>query len=146
MLQWHPMPARRAEPLNLHNMSTTISVSQALQRIAAGQPVSGYTIDFERIKIEALDVMKLAKAGFDVPEEAIYYDDDDIAYDEDFEGDWQRVPTGSATPSAEQTVVSINLPEETRQWIAANHVNLDHLLTNLLDSFYRAQKMVTDKS
>ncbi len=85
--------AQRAEPLNLYNMCTTISVSEALQRIAAGQPVSGYTIDFDRIKIEALDVMKLAKAGFEVPEEAIYYDDDDIAYDEDFEGDWQRVPT-----------------------------------------------------
>ena len=118
----------------------TLSVSEALQRIAAGESVSGCTIDFDRIKVEALDVMKLAKAGFEVPEEAIYYDDDDIAYDEDFEGDWQRVPTGSASPSAEQTVVKITLPEETRQWIAANHVNLDQLVTKLLGDFYRTQK------
>ena len=68
-----------------------ISVSEALQMLEAGQSLSGFTIDFDRIKVEALDVMKLAKAGVNVPEEAVYYDDDDIAYDEDFEGDWVRV-------------------------------------------------------
>jgi len=68
-----------------------ISVSEALQMLEAGQSLAGFTIDFDRIKVEALDVMKLAKAGVHVPEEAIYYDDDDIEYDEDFEGDWVRV-------------------------------------------------------
>ncbi len=41
--------------------------------------------------------MKLAKAGIEVPEEAIYYNDEDNAYDEAFEGDWLRVPTGLHT-------------------------------------------------
>ena len=126
-------------------MNNKISVSQALQRIEAGQPISDYTIDFDRIKVEALDVMKLAKAGIEVPEEAIYYDDEDIAYDEAFEGNWQRVPTGSTPTSTQQTVIKIAVPEDMRQWIAASHVDLDQLVTKLLDSFYRAQKMVSGK-
>ena len=53
-------------------------------------------IDFDRIKVEDLDVMKLSKGGIVVPETAIYYDDDDIAYDEDFEGDRVRYSHHSA--------------------------------------------------
>lgn len=127
-------------------MNNKISVSEALQRIEAGQPISDYTIDFDRIKVEALDVMKLAKAGFEVPEEAIYYDDEDIAYDEAFEGNWQRVPTGNPPTSTQQTVIKIAVPEDMRQWIAVNHVDLDQLVTKLLDSFYRTQKLVRDES
>lgn len=68
-----------------------ISVSEALQKLEAGESLRYYSIDFDRIKVEALDVMKLSKGGIVVPEAAIYYNDDDIVYDEEFEGDWVRV-------------------------------------------------------
>ena len=73
--------------------------------------MSGYSIDFDRIKIEALDVMKLSKGGIVVPESAIYYDDDDIAYDEDFEGDWVRVDTTTKS----KTEVRITLQDDIKQ-------------------------------
>ncbi len=53
--------------------------------------LAGFFIDFDRIQVEALDVMKLNKAGVMVPEEAIWYDDGEIVNDEDFEGDWVEV-------------------------------------------------------
>lgn len=68
-----------------------LSVSEALARIDAGERVEGFTIDFEHIKIETLDVMKLVKHGIKVPEDAIYYDDDATQYDEEFEGDWNQI-------------------------------------------------------
>ena len=67
-----------------------ISVSEALQKLESGESVSNYSIDFNRIKVSALDVMKLSKGGIEVPEAVIYYSDGDIADDEDFEGDWVR--------------------------------------------------------
>jgi len=88
-----------------------ISVSDALRKLEAGESVSGYSIDFDRIKIEALDVMKLSKGGIVVPESAIYYDDDDIAYDEDFEGDWVRVDTTTKS----KTEVRITLQDDIKQ-------------------------------
>jgi len=119
-----------------------ISVSEALRKLEAGESVSGYSIDFDRIKIEALDVMKLSKGGIVVPESAIYYDDDDIAYDEDFEGDWVRVDT--ATKS--KTEVRITLQDDIKQWVEKNNVQLDQLIEKLLEGFYRAQKMTSEKA
>lgn len=53
--------------------------------------LAGFSIDFDRIKVEALDAMKLNKAGVMVPEEAIWYNDGEIVNDKDFEGDWEEV-------------------------------------------------------
>jgi len=120
-----------------------ISVSEALQKLEAGEAVSDYSIDFNRIKIEALDVMKLSKGGIVVPEAAIYYGDDDTVYDEEFEGDWVMVDSSA---NSKQTEVKIILQDDIKQWIELNNVQLDHLIEKLLDGFYRTQKMVSEKS
>lgn len=91
-----------------------ISVSEALQKLEAGESVNDYSIDFDRIKVEALDVIKLSKGGILVPEAAIYYDYDDIVYDKDFEGDWVRV---NKLVNSKQTEVKITLQEDIRQWV-----------------------------
>ncbi len=96
-----------------------ISVSEALQKLESGESVSNYSIDFNRIKVEALDVMKLSKGGIVVPEAVIYYDDNDIAYDEDFEGDWVRV---NAPANAKQTEVKIVLKDDISQWVESKNV------------------------
>lgn len=122
-------------------MNHNISVSEALRKLESGESVNGYSIDFDRIKVEALDVMKLSKGGIVVPETAIYYDDDAIVYDEDFEGDWVRVDT-KIKPKTE---VRITLEEDLKRWIEKNNIRLDQLLEKLLEGFYQAQKMASDK-
>ena len=119
-----------------------ISVSEALRKLEVGEPVSDYSIDFDRIKVEALDVMKLSKGGIVVPEAAIYYDDGDIAFDEDFEGEWVRVDT-IAQPKTE---VQITLQDDIKRWVEKNNVKLDQLIEKLLDGFYQAQKMASEKA
>ena len=118
-----------------------ISVAEALKKLDAGEPVSDYSIDFDHIKVEALDVMKLSKGGIEVPESAIYYDDDDIAYDAAFEGDWVRVDS----PPVARTQISILLQDDFKRWVAKNNVQLDHLIEKLLDGFYQAQKTRANK-
>jgi hypothetical protein len=117
-----------------------ISVSEALRKLESGESVGDCLVDFYRIKVEALDVMKLSKGGIVVPESAIYYDDDDIAYDEDFEGDWVRVNT--ATQS--KTEVSITLQDDLKRWVDENNVQLDKLIEKLLNGYYQEQKMASE--
>ncbi len=119
-----------------------ISVSEALRKLEAGESVTDYSIDFDRIKVEALDVMKLSKGGIEVPEAAIYYDDDDIAFDEDFESNWVKVDTSTQS----KIEVRITLQDDIKQWIEDNHVPLDQLMEKLLEGFYRAQKMTSEKA
>ncbi|HNE30329.1 MAG: hypothetical protein U0U46_20135 [Saprospiraceae bacterium] len=136
----------------------TLSVSEALQRIAAGESVSGCTIDFDRIKVEALDVMKLAKAGFEVPEEAIYYDDDDIAYDPDFdEIEWSKEPIKMSWDEkiklAEKRRLNGDVEEEVsvrikiadrdiRQWMYRNRDKMGLILADFIVDIYKANKII----
>jgi hypothetical protein len=123
-------------------MNHKISVAEALKKLEAGESVSDYSIDFDKIKVEALDVMKLAKGGISVPESSIYYDDADIMHDDDFDGDWVRVNP----PTQYKTEVKITLQEDIKQWLDDNNVPLDQLIEKLLDGFYRTQKVVNEKS
>ena len=122
-----------------------ISVAEALKRLESGKSVADYSIDFERVKVEALDVMKLTKAGVNVPEEAIYYDDDDIVYDEEFEGDWERIDYDPIQELEPQTEVKIFLKKDVRQWIESENIKLDKLIEILVDGFYRSPKVVKEK-
>lgn len=119
-----------------------ISVAEALRKLEAGESVRDYSVDFDHVKVEALDVMKLTKAGISVPEAVIYYDDDDIVYDEEFEGDWVRVDTAAS----DKTQVRITRQDDLKQWVQENNVPLEHLIEQLLDGFYRTQKMLVRKS
>lgn len=120
-----------------------ISVSEALKRIEAGLTVSDVTIDFERIKVEALDVMKLAKAGIEVPEEVIYYEDNDIVEEESSE-EWEPIDYDPTTASESNTEVKIYLKKDIQQWVEAKNIQLDKLIENLLEGFYQSQKWVKE--
>ncbi len=124
-------------------MSTKISVSEALRKIESGEQISDYSIDFDRIKIESLDVIKLSKAGVSVPKEAIYYDDESIEYDEEFEGEWVEIKTDPLIKMEEGTEIRIQLNSEIKKWIESKNIQLDELVENLLDSFYKTQKVIT---
>jgi hypothetical protein len=122
-----------------------LSVSEALTKIDAGEELEGYNIDFDRIKVEALDVMKLVKHGIKVPEDAVYYNDDATQYDEEFEGDWQRIdydPTEDIETAAE---IKITLRKELKNWIESKGIKLDELVEDLLDNFYKTQKLIPKK-
>lgn len=127
-------------------MTTTneISVSEALRKIDAGESIQAYTISFEHIKVEALDVMKLAKNGIIVPEEAIYYDDDDIVMDDDdFAGEWERIDYDPAAIQNSPVEVKINLKKDVKSWVESQNIQLPELLENLLDGFYQTQRLIS---
>ena len=119
-----------------------LSVSEALAKIDSGEELEGYTIDFEHIKIEALDVMKLVKHGIKVPEDAIYYDDEATQFDEEFEGDWEQIDYDPAEGQEAAAEIKIILKKAVKNWIDAKGIKLDKLVEDLLENFYKAQKLI----
>ena len=89
--------------------------------------------------------MKLSKAGINVPEKSIYYDDDDIEFDEEFEGNWERIDYDPIEEAKLQTEVKIKVKQDIRQWIESKNIKLDKLIENLLESFYQTQKRISEK-
>ena len=122
-----------------------ISVAEALKKIESGQSIADYSIDFDRIKIEALDVMKLAKAGVKVPEGSVYYEDEDIINDEDFEGEWKRIDYDPVREPEPKMEVKITLKKDVRRWVEKENIKLDKLIETLLDGFYRSQKVAKEE-
>lgn len=122
-----------------------LSVSEALARIDAGEELEGYNIDFDRIKVEALDVMKLVKHGVKVPEEAVYYDDEATEYDEEFEGNWERIDYDPIVEQKVSAELKITLKKELKNWIEAKGIKLDDLVEDLLDNFYKTQQLIPKK-
>lgn len=72
-------------------MRKTITVSEALDRLKNGEKIEGLSVNFKVMKVKALDAFKLGKAGVDVPDEVIEYDDADVVYDPEFDDyTWKR--------------------------------------------------------
>ena len=120
-----------------------ISVAEALHKIEAGESISGYQINFDHLKVEALDVMKLTKHGIAVPESAIYYDDEDIILDdEDFAGTWARIDYDPTASTNAPTELKINLNADIKDWVESQKIPLPILLERLLEGFYRSQQLI----
>lgn len=124
--------------------NNNITVSEALSKIESGQSIEGYSMDFERIRVEALDVMKLSKAGIDVPDDSIYYNDEKTVFDEEFEGNWKRIDNDPLRETDSQHEVTIKIKSEIRQWAEARNIHLDRLIENLLERFYQTEKEISE--
>ncbi|MCR9101133.1 MAG: hypothetical protein NXI25_14325 [bacterium] len=71
----------------------------------------------------------------------IYYDDANIADDEDFDGEW--VPIESDMAHDKRNLhIQLNVDEEVEQWLSSADVDLDALVSELLTGFYRSSRAV----
>jgi hypothetical protein len=125
-------------------MSTKIiTVSEALERLKNGEDIEGLTINFRGTKVKALDAFKLGKAGIEVPDEVIVYDDMDIAYDPEFDDyEWERTNIDPLESLKERLTVNIEIEKNVNAWIQKNGIELDHLLEKLIHDFYSANQMI----
>ena len=125
--------------------NNTISVTEALERIQQGASLTGYTVDFQHTQVKALDAFQLGKAGIDVPEDVIIYDDHDIAYDPEFDDyEWQRTDEDPYTALHEKLTVELSVTKEISDWIRENNIAVDHLLQKLIHDFYSSHKMIEE--
>ena len=128
------------------NSSKPITVSEALEQVKRGESLEGYTIDFKGEKIKALDAFKLGKAGIEVPDELIEYDDADIAYDPEFdEYEWERTEEDPIESLKEELTVKIELDPTVTTWIKKKDIKLSQLLEKLIQDFYSANQLIKEE-
>lgn len=59
-----------------------LKIEQAIERARKKQSLEGVVIeDLKETQVRAVDALILAEYGIVIPEQNIYYSDDDIAYD-----------------------------------------------------------------
>ncbi len=124
----------------------SISVAEALERLNKGENVKGASIDFAGSKVKALDAFKLGKEGVEVPDEVIFYDDADIAYDPDIDDyEWTRTDIDPLKNGKESLTIHIEINENVKEWIQKNGIEVNHLMEELLQNFYSTHQLIEGK-
>jgi hypothetical protein len=134
-----------------------LTVKEAVEWVNSGNSLEGVVLDEDTIKqVNVRDAMVLARGGIVIPEQNIYYNDDEIEYDEDI--DELVITSGIVKLSWEEkarraeeyrekaktaTAVMIDLATqkpEIDDWIAKNRAKIENLLKPIVVSLFNAEK------
>lgn len=119
-----------------------ISLREALKLLASNNLDSSYSVEFsETDRIEAIDAIKLGAIGIDVPEENIYYADENITDDDDFSGQWIPIESDIEHYKSHLTI-HLKVDKEIENWLSSTDIDLDSLVSELLTGFYHSSKAV----
>ena len=138
-----------------------VKVEQAIKMIRDNKSLKGLIIeDLTGTQVRAVDALALAECGILIPEQNIYYSDDDIAYDPDFDDvEWSNEPIKMTWEEKtqlakkieenreknEEISVKVKIPDqEIRRWINENNDKMGQILGNLIEDIYKANKIMQE--
>lgn len=133
-----------------------VTIDTAIEMAKEGQSLKGVVIeDLNDVQVDALDVLLLSDHGIVVPEQNIYYDDDKITYDPEFdEVQWTKLPsdvtledqvemTKRFNNSKKRSIqIELNVDEETAEWANKNYDKLKGLLDKMVVELYNARTVL----
>jgi hypothetical protein len=136
-----------------------VKVEQAIEMARNNETLEGLVIeDLMDTQVRAVDALALAEHGIVLPEQNIYYNDDDIAYDPDFdEVEWSKEPlkmTWEEKIQLSEKIEKNSLGEEeiafvvkisdrqVRQWVKENNEKMGQILGNFIVDIYNANQII----
>jgi hypothetical protein len=137
----------------------TLTVKEAVDRVKSGQNLEGIHLDKESLKqVNVRDAMVLNRGGIVVPEENLYYNDDDIAYDEDIDEliigeeitglSWEEKIDRFESYQSLKKPVSIILStddQEVNNWIELNKGFLEKVLRPIVKNLFDVENLANKK-
>jgi len=135
-----------------------VNVKKAIELARNNKSLEGVTIEgLEDTQVKAVDALLLAENGIVIPEQNIFYDDRDIAYDPDFDDvEWSEEPVKltwkekaelarQISEDEEEISVKIKISDrEVRKWIYDNYDKMGGILQNFVIDIYKANKIIKE--
>jgi hypothetical protein len=134
-----------------------VGIEEAIAMANDGQSLEGIIIEgLNDSQIKAMDALMLARHGIVIPEQNIYYDDSEIAYDEDFDDvEWSKEPIklsfeekaalanrGFQDNDKEEISLKIAVSDkEVKQWIKINQQKVEKIISGLIVDLYKTKKV-----
>jgi uncharacterized protein involved in tolerance to divalent cations len=137
----------------------TLTVKEAVDRVNSGQNLEGVHLDKESLKqVNVRDAMILNSGGIVVPEENLYYDDNDIVYDEEIDElvigeeitglSWEEKINRFQNYQNTNEDISINLStqdQEFNKWIEMNKGFLEKVLRPIVKNLFDVENLANKK-
>lgn len=138
-----------------------VTIEQVIAMARKNDSLQGVIIkDLQETQVRAVDALLLAENGIVLPEQNIYYNDADIAYDAEFDAvEWSTEPLRMTWEekmqlSAEmdknnkqEAEVSVKLhiaDKEVRQWVNKNQDKMGRILENFITDIYKANQIIKE--
>lgn len=115
----------------------SINQEMLIKLLKAEEDISSYQIQLDDTKIEALDAVLLRKHGVVVPDELVYYADDEINFEDDPDIADEDFETGKLIRIIN---AEIQVDKEISDWIRNENINVNSLLKDLIKDFYYDNK------
>jgi hypothetical protein len=135
-------------------LTKKIDALSAINLLKSGKNLDNVVIsDLETSRIRAMDALLLAKNGYLVPDGNIVYDDNDIAYDPDFDDvEWgqpisfrefkQSLSAENGNQETTELVLKVQVQNlEMKQWLKENKEQLSLVVNGLIESMYKAEQL-----
>ncbi|MBV6426182.1 MAG: hypothetical protein KIPDCIKN_00693 [Haliscomenobacter sp.] len=136
-----------------------VNVEQAIAMARNNESLKGLVIeDLGDTQVRAVDALVLAEHGILLPEQNIYYNEEDIAYDPDFdEVEWSKEPLKMTWEekiqlaekiarnggSDEEISVKVKITDhEVRQWMKEHNDKIGQILGNFIVDIYKANQII----
>jgi Zn-dependent metalloprotease len=133
-----------------------LTVKEAVDRVNRGESLEGVILEENSIKqVNVRDAMVLARGGIVIPEQNIFYNDEDIEYDEDIDElvitsgvvklSWEEKARRAKEYKESGKEVMVNLSTHTPEiddWIAKNKKKLESLLKPIVINLFNAEKVM----
>ncbi|HPH21694.1 MAG TPA: hypothetical protein PLE32_23045 [Haliscomenobacter sp.] len=134
-----------------------MKTEQALAMIKNGESLKGVVLeDLDAVQVSARDALSLARSGIVVPEQNVFYDDADIAYDEEIdEVEWsnenlnlsweEKAKLFSQNKYKPITLEITTNDLEVDTWLRENQERLSEVIKPIVKSLFEAEKMIKVK-
>jgi hypothetical protein len=119
--------------------SKKIYWKSALDLIEKGENIENIVVDFRSEKILWDKAMIFGKKGIVVPDDLIEYDDDNIDYTDSPAITQEDIDTGKI-----KWIYKADIPikKEINDWIKHEKIDMNKLLTDLVENFYQTIKNI----
>jgi len=139
-----------------------LTIKEAVEEINRGGDLEGVVLDESTMKqVNVRDAMVLSRGGIVIPEQNIYYNDDEIEYDEEI--DELTITSGIINLSWEEKAkkaenykqqnnqeagIMVDLSTQTPEvddWIVKNKQKIETLLRPIVVSLFDAEKAIKER-
>lgn len=138
-----------------------LTVKEAVERVNKGGNLKGVVLEESTIKqVNVRDAMVLSRGGIVIPEQNVYYNDEEIEYDEDIDElvitsgivklSWEEKAKRAEENSeklkeGKEILVDLSTQKpEIDDWIAKNKDKLEILLRPIVINLFNAEKVIKE--
>ena len=135
-----------------------VKTSEAIKMAKEGKSLKDVILeDINEVQVSVRDAMSLSREGIVVPEANMFYDDNEIAYDEEIDGlerigelrkmSWEEKEAFLSGEDENEIAVKIRIPNRRMKlWVDKNSTRISDMLGSILLSLYNAEEKFKNTS